>query len=244
MHRAFSRRPMQATINLMFRFGVRLCLGLFLVLLPNLSGQNTTTATRPSHLPGKSSAGEIEAGIYRNPAFGFRYRLPYGWVDRTQVMQDRDAADQSPQPSKAQVLLAVFERPPEATGETVNSTVVIAAESTSSYPGLKTAADYFGPLEEVVTAKGFKVANEPYEFPIGAKQLAREDFSKDLGKLTMQQATLVMLAKGYIVSFTFIGGSEDEVEELLEGVSFPTAQTSGSPHPLHPSSSPSSPSGK
>lgn len=207
----------------------------------------TPAALSPGRHPTNApalAAGGITNGVYRDPHFGFSYKVPFGWVDRTAEMQNSDSSQAATDPAKAQVLLGVFERPPETTGDTVNSAVVIAAESTSSYPGLKTAADYFGLLEEVVTAKGLKVVNEPYQFPIGAKQLAREDFSKDLGKLTMQQATLVMLAKGYVVSFTFIGGSEDEVEELLEGVSFPTAQTSGSPHNSHPDSSPSSPSGK
>jgi hypothetical protein len=31
----------------------------------------------------------------------------------------------------------------------------------------------------------------------------------------MFQSTLVVIEKGYVVSFTFIGGSEDEVEELI-----------------------------
>jgi hypothetical protein len=105
-------------------------------------------------------------------------------------------------------------------GDTVNSAVVVAAESVKSYPGLKTAVDYFTPLEEVTKAKGFKVLNEPYEFSVGARRIAREDFSKEVGKLTMQQASLVMVQKGYVMSFTFIAGSADEVEELIAGLSF------------------------
>ena len=108
----------------------------------------------------------------------------------------------------------------------MNSAVVIAAESVSSYPGLKTAADYFAPLDEVVTAKGFKVVNEPYSFPVGTKQLARSDFRKDRDKLTLEQATLVMVDKGYVVSFTFIGSSQDEVEGLVEGLRFLAAHRS------------------
>jgi hypothetical protein len=126
-------------------------------------------------------------------------------------------------PAKAQVLLAVFERPPQAVGDTINSAVVIAAESVSSYPGLKSAVDYCGPLEEVTTAKGFKVVNEPYEFPVGARRVVREDFSKELGKLTMQQTSLVILEKGYIVSFTFIGSNDDEIAQLIERLSFARA---------------------
>jgi len=96
---------------------------------------------------------------------------------------------------------------------------VIAAESVSAYPSLKTAADYFGPLTEVTLSKGFKVVNEPFDFSSGANQLVRGDFSKEVGTLTMHQSSVVMLKKGYAVSFTVIGGSEDEVEELLERLS-------------------------
>jgi hypothetical protein len=36
----------------------------------------------------------------------------------------------------------------------------------------------------------------------------------------MLQSSLVMLAHGYAVSITVIGGTEDEVEGLVDGVSF------------------------
>jgi hypothetical protein len=159
--------------------------------------------------------GSVIDGVYRNTSFGFSYKIPFGWVERTDQMQE-DSND----PAKTLVLLSIFERPPEATGDTINSAVVIAAEKASSYSGLKTAADYFGPFTELATAKGFKVDNEPYEFSVGATQLVRGDFSKPRGSLTMHQTSLVMLEKGYAVSFTFIGGSEDEVDQLIEKLSF------------------------
>ena len=86
---------------------------------------------------------------------------PYGWVDRTREMQD-DSAERLERRRRSLLLLAIFERPPEATGDTVNSAVVIAAEPLSSYSGMKTAADYFGPLTELATAKGFQAVEEPH----------------------------------------------------------------------------------
>jgi hypothetical protein len=177
-------------------------------------------------LPAAEAPPSVSSGLYHNPAFGFVYKTPFGWVDRTAEMREGDAGQDSTDRAKAEVLLGVFERPPETTGNTVNSAVVIAVESVSSYPGLKTAADYFGPLDEVITAKGFKVVNEPYAFPVGTKQLARSDFSKDLDKLTLEQATLVMVERGSVVSFTFIGGSQDEVDGLIEGLRFLAAHRS------------------
>jgi hypothetical protein len=170
--------------------------------------------------------GTVADSTYRNTFFGFSYKIPFGWVERTEDMRD-DAEE-----GKSLVLLAVFERPPEATGNTVNSAVVIAAESLSAYPGLKTAADYFGPLTEVTLSQGFKVVNEPFDFSGGANQLVRGDFSKEVGTLTMHQSSVVLLKKGYVVSFTVIGGSEDEVDELLEKLSF----SAGSPSQKNPKS--------
>lgn len=120
----------------------------------------------------------------------------------------------------SRVLLAAFSRPPEAKGEDVNGSILIAAESVSTYPGLKEAAQYFGPLTEVARAQGFTVDEEPYEFALGEKILVRGDFHKDVGTRVMRQSTLALLSHGYAISITVIGGTEDEVEELIDRVSF------------------------
>ena len=112
--------------------------------------QSSSKSSIKSSAPGKTSApdlGTVADSTYRNTFFGFSYKIPFGWVERTEDLRDDGEA------GKSLVLLAVFERPPEATGNTVNSAVVIAAESVSSYPGLKTAADYFGPLTEVTLSQ-------------------------------------------------------------------------------------------
>jgi len=186
-------------------------------------------------------AGEASNGIYRNKTFGFTCKIPPGWVLRTDEMNARDEETAAPEDRGTldrtaeggcphtsgcgRVLLAAFSRPPEATAEDVNSSILIAAESVAAYPGLRDAAQYFGPVTEVAKAQGFEVVNEPYEFIVGTngtgpKRLVRADFQKNVGTRVMRQSTLVMLVRGYAVSFTFIGGTEDEVEELVQGLSF------------------------
>jgi hypothetical protein len=156
--------------------------------------------------------GSVREGVYRNAAFGISYKIPYGWVQRTESMRDSS----SPEPEKSYLLFATFERPPEATGDSVNSALVITAESLSEYPGMDQAVDYFDVVDEAATSKGFRVLNRPYEFPIGTKKLARGDYSKKIADdVTMYQGSLVMLQKGFVVSFTFIAGSEDELESLI-----------------------------
>ena len=96
---------------------------------------------------------------------------------------------------------------------------MIAAEAASSYPGLKSAAQYFGPLTEVMTQEGLTKANEPYEFPVDGKPIVREDFGKRVDGIGLQQSTLAWLTQGYVVSFTFVGNYLDEVQMLIEGLS-------------------------
>jgi hypothetical protein len=176
--------------------------------------------------------GSVSSGVYRGPPFGLACKIPAGWVLRTDEMNLREGGDQPPDGNKAatdakrgQVLLAAFSRPPEVRAQDVNASILIAVESAAVYPGLKDAAQYFGPVTEVAKAKGFEIVEEPYEFVIGAKTLVRGDFQKDVGTRVMRQSTLVMLSRGYAVSFTFIGGTEDEVEELVQGLSFAGAKT-------------------
>ncbi len=186
--------------------------------------KKTAAAAKPAPTPTE------DPQLYRSSTYGFRYQIPYGWVDRTKEMQEGNEA------GKAEVLLAAFERPPQAIGDTVNSAVVIASENAATYPGFKRAEDYAGPLSELATAKGFKADGEPYALEVESRHLLRADFVKTIPvgtnneKLTMRQCTLVLLAKGQIVSFTFIAGSEEELDDLMDGLHFGPAKATAKPH--------------
>lgn len=189
---------------------------------PSSSSSSVQHARKPAAAADSGpEAGSVRNGVYRNSGFGFTCKIPAGWVLRTEEMNASAEGEPAQASHKAaRVLLAAFSRPPEAKGEDVNSSILIVAENAASYPGLKDAAQYFGPVTEIARQQGFDVINEAYEFAIGTKTLVRADFQKDVGSRVMLQSTLAMLARGYAVSITFIGGTEDEVEELIAGLSF------------------------
>lgn len=166
--------------------------------------------------------------LYRNKTLAFTCKIPDGWVLRTEELNARDdappAADEKAASSAgAKVLLATFSRPPEARGEEINSSILIAAESVSAYPGLKEPIQYIGTLTEVAKAQGFAADEDPYEIAIDTRNLIRADFHKDVGTRVMHQSTLAMLAHGYAISITVIAGTEDDLEELIDGLTFTTA---------------------
>jgi len=199
------------------------------------SAKHTTKPATPSD--GSLDPGTVTTGVYRNKTLGFSCKVPDAWVLRTDELNAREETEKSEQPENdkrgkdtppqafaastgSKVLLAAFSRPPEAKGEEVNSSILIAAERVSAYPGLKEAAQYFGPLIEVAKAQGFTLDEEPYEIAVETKTLVRADFHRDVGTRVMRQSTLAMLSHGYAISITVIAGTEDDVEELIDGLSF------------------------
>lgn len=200
------------------------------------SGSSSSRSKKTPKAPPKESgldAGGVVGGFYRNKSLGLSVKIPSGWVMRTEEMNARDEAagdsdNSNPSPQgtakagegSGKVLLAAFSRPPQVKGEDVNASIVIAAEPVSGYPGLTESAQYLGPLTEVAVAQGFSEVEDPYEIAIGPKTLARADFHKDVGSRVMRQSSLIFLAKGYAVSITVISGTDDEVEDLLDGVEF------------------------
>jgi hypothetical protein len=209
----------------------------FSLSAPAQTASPSSSSTSPKHIKKPSAtnsdldSGTVANNVYRNKALALSCKIPEGWVLRTDEMNDRgkeeeqkDKPDsaQSPAASSvgAKVLLAAFSRPPEARGDEVNSSIVMAAESAAAYPGLTDAAQYFGPLTEVAKAQGLTTDEDPYEVAVGTKTLVRGDFHKDVGSRVLRQTTLVMLSHGYAVSITLIAGTEDEIEELIDGLTF------------------------
>ena len=222
----------------------------FAVAIP---AQNFSQSKSANSGAAETKQAEPAETIYRNSSIGFRYHIPFGWVDRTEEMQEDRTGDKSESglpaspnqgesgrslKSHSQVLLAVFEHPPEATTKDINSAVVIASESTASYPGLNTAEDYVNQLTEIVTSKGFKLERAPYGVDEDSRHLVRADFTKTLAtqtgndSLVMRQSTLILLTKNQIVSFTFIAAQEGELDELTDGLEFNISAHSSKP-PTH-----------
>jgi len=196
------------------------------------AGQNasssSTQPTRSSHAATRSSraSSTSDSSGYQNPEFGFRYRPILGWVDRTEEMQLPEQTQPGGKPksgaeaSPGKVLVAVFEKPPEVQSEAINPAVVIAQENAASYPGLKSGADYVDPLTQLVKSRGFMPTGDPAEITIDGRALVQCDFKRDDAKRPAFQSTLILFQGGQLVSFTFIASTQEEVEDLMDRLSF------------------------
>lgn len=206
------------------------CVLIFTLLAVVSHAQSPSSSPKRKTEASALDPGTVSNNVYRNKTLGLVCKIPDAWVLRTDEMNAPDeetskpyATAQSPPPASSggsKVLLAAFSRPPAAPGEDINSSIVIAAEPIASYPGLKEAAEYFYPIEEVAKAQGLALDEDPYAIAIGTTTLVRGDFHKDVGTRVLHQSTLVLLSHGYAVSITMIAGTTDEVEELIDGLSF------------------------
>ncbi len=197
---------------------------------PAAQSSSSAKHTKKPAVPATSGleSGTVTNGVYQNKTLGLTCKIPEGWVLRTDELNARESEQEQPDSALpapassagAKVLLAAFSRPPAAKGEDVNSSILIAAENQSSYPGLREAVQYLGPVTEVAKAQGFIENEEPYKIAVGGKSIVRADFSRDVGTRVMHQSTLAVLSHGYAISITVIGGTDDEVEELVDALSF------------------------
>ena len=196
------------------------------------SSSSATHVRKPAPTDAGIDAGTVTDRVYRNKTLALACKIPPGWVLRTDELNaieekkeaEKEKDNSTPAPAApstgAKVLLAAFSRPPEARAEDVNASILIAAEPAASYPGLKEPAQYFFPLTEVARAQGFTPDEDPYDISLGTKTLVRADFHKNVGTRVMRQSTLAMLSHGYAISITVIGGTEDEVEDLIDALTF------------------------
>jgi len=186
---------------------------LLLLLAATTQAQSPPTSSSSKHTtPKPPIEGELNNNLYRNAFFGFTCKVPFGWVVRTDQMNEGTNND-------SLVLLATFERPPDAAGDTVNSAIVIAAEKLPK-ASKDTAADAFDAVTEAATTQGFKAEADPYGFTVGVQKTVRGDFTRTTGQLTMHQSSLEILDKGYALTFTFIASTEEDIEQLIDNLTF------------------------
>ena len=214
---------------MMFRRPLRfacllLCLASLLRAQTPAQSHPAKPATKPAAPAAALDPGAVTDNVYRNKTLGLSYKIPDGWVLRTDEMNATDEQKASDPANSAEpgskVLLAAFSRPPLAKGEDVNSSIVISAQSAAAFPGLKDVAQYFPLVVDAAKAQGFTEDEEPYEYSLGTKTVGRADFHRDKGTRVVHQSTLALLSHGYAISIAITAGTDDEIEELVDGLNF------------------------
>ena len=180
---------------------------------PAQKSAKPTAGSKPAKgAPARPDEGSVAGDVYTEKFFNLSCTIPQGWVVKTATMREG-----LPEQQDSVLLLSAFAKDAPVAGE-VNSSLTITAESLAAYPDVKTTADYFSALSEIVTGKGFTVLNEPAEIEIGGVTFLRGDFQKEEADGTTYQATMVSIRNGYILAVTAISGKDEDLTPLLNRV--------------------------
>jgi hypothetical protein len=194
-----------------------------------------------AHAQSAPDDGEITKGDYLNFFFNFAYTPPKDWVIHDEAVKKRiheraqeEAARTNSLPQLKQTYaLLLISRYPRPTAEImVNATIIVAAEKITHLPGQPTAKDYLLSLRAPKAQRGVRaVREELLPFRVGDLEFLRDDYSGEIAGITIREALFVSVKKGYALIFSFTGGDEKSVEEMVKTMNtlLPLGQGPGRP---------------
>ena len=148
--------------------------------------------------------GAVTAGVYQNHYFGFEYKLPAGFIDRTAAMPHNGAGI-------SYVLLYASE-PKQNTR--VASSVTLFADDANHWQS-KNGAEYLDKVG-VQMAKQADLVGKLTSLDIGGHQFFRQDFQPH-ASFPVRQTIVATVMKGYVLSAVLTAGDAAGIETLLAG---------------------------
>jgi hypothetical protein len=148
--------------------------------------------------------GAVQAGVYHNNYFGFDYKLPAGFEDRTAIMP-RDGGGIS------YGLLHVSE-PKQASR--YSSSVTFFADDAGHWKS-KDGAEYLARVTPQMQ-KASDAVGKMTSFEIGGHRFYRQDFSRR--RYYVRQTIVATVMKGYVLSAALNANDPQGIDELIAGL--------------------------
>lgn len=172
--------------------------------------------------------GEVKDGVYYNPFFSFAFRYPKDWVVHDEAINERirkraqEKAAKSGTTSElknAYLLFTVSRHPRGTPGIALNPTILVIAENIAPLPRNYSAKDYLLEVRPLKLKEGAQpVLTEPVQFRVAGFEFFRDDYRREVNGVSMRQAILVNIKKGYALVFSFSGEDEKSVDEMANAM--------------------------
>jgi hypothetical protein len=187
----------------------------FTVLFSSLAGAQSPDAA--VSIPGPEH-GTIVANIYANEFLGFRFPIPDGWqVNRETVGAEREGeAEQTP--GGGLELLIIDQH----TGRSFRNRIVVSAVDATNRS--VTTQDYVSKFVAVLVGRGGReLVHDATDVELAGKHFFRADYKQPIPGGSLAEAFVCTKFNGYFLGWTFVAGSSEELEGLvnsLQGLSF------------------------
>ncbi len=175
--------------------------------------------------------GHVTNGVYHNNYFGFSVQYPQGWVvhgdaTNTRLMEiGKERATSSGALSAASTevilkntyqLLTTFQYPLGTPDVDLNPAFMVVAENVSHAPGIVTGRDYLLNTRALMIKTGVvPVQDEPLELTVSGRKFFRQDAIIEMKGVTVRQAILISVNKGFALAFILSGKDEEAIDEML-----------------------------
>jgi TonB family protein len=187
------------------------CFVAFAVLISSPAGAQST-GTALSKEPGPEH-GTIVGNTYANESLGFLFPIPDGWqVNRDTVGAEREGeAERTP---GGGLELLVLDQ--HLTRPFRNRIVVTALDATLTS---LTTKEYVSKMVGVQVARdGRKLVRDATDVEIAGKQFYRSDYVQPVPGGALAEAFVCTKFRGYYLGWTFVAGSPEELEELVNSL--------------------------
>lgn len=173
-----------------------------LVLVALLSALGA--AQTPVAKTANPAAGAVKAGVYHNDFFGFDYKLPAGFEDRTAIMPKEGGGI-------SYGLLRVSE--PKQISRYASSVTLFADDA--GYWRSKDGAEYLARVTPRMR-KSSDVVGKMTWFDLGGHRFYRQDYSRR--GVYVRQTILATVMKGYVLSIALNANDPQGIDELVAGL--------------------------
>lgn len=177
--------------------------------------------------------GRVSLGVYTNWFFGFSVRYPKDWVvhgDATnerlkELGKERATSTGALSASSSEVmlrntfqLLTAFQYPMGSAVE-VNPSFMLVAERVSHAPAIVTGRDYLLHVRPLMIRTGvIPINGEPAELMLAGRKFFRQDSRMEIMGVTMQQAILITVSKGFAIAFILSGKDQASINQSVQSV--------------------------
>ncbi len=175
--------------------------------------------------------GHVTNGVYHNNYFGFSVKYPQGWVvhgDATnthlrEIGKERATSTGALSAASTEVilkntyqLLTTFQYPLGTPDVDLNPAFMVVAENVSHAPGIVTGRDYLLNTRALMIKTGVvPVQDEPLELTLAGRKFFRQDAIIEMKGVTVRQAILISVNKGFALAFILSGRDAQAIDEMV-----------------------------
>lgn len=191
--------------------------------------------------------GSVKDGVYHNNYFHFSIAYPADWVvhgDATNTRLKEFGKERATGPGGLSAaasevilkntyqLLTTFQYPLGTPEVEVNSAFMIVAENVSHAPGIASGRDYILSTRPLMLKLGAPPVGEAVEMVLSGRKFFRQDYLAQAGGLSIHQATIISIVKGFALGFILSGKDQkviDEAAKALDSLKFTDPPLKSSP---------------